>query len=392
MITPSAALTRSERNLGLDVVRATAILMVVACHYGNAILANLGVPDPAYYPAPGGWFGVELFFVLSGFLIGRILFSLAEATPTPRALLIFLTRRWMRTLPVYFAWICLLWLFLPYDQKSAYQVMQYLTLTQNLYWPMPLDNWFAVSWSLTVEEWFYLLFGTVVMLCAAFLPRRVAVWLPLVLFIAVPTYLRCTLPTTDPLFGDMRRVALLRLDAIAYGAAMAAISMYRPAWLKFRTALLVIGLLLVVVAWSKVPLRLVPWHMAGSLMLSLSSMGLVLCLPAAVNLMRAPRWFEVVARTVSSQSYGLYIIHLTFLDLAFWFKGSRPWLSWGVAISIALTLSFVVSWLSFRYFETPILNRRPSQGRFRAMPARHQDRYPGAQPELATSNPSNAAD
>ncbi len=363
MTAPSPALTRSERNLGLDVVRATAILMVVGCHYGNAILANMGVPNPAIYPAPAGWFGVELFFVLSGFLIGRILFRLAETTPRPGALLVFLTRRWMRTLPLYFAWICLLWLFLPYDRKSAYQVMQYLTLTQNLYWPMPLDNWFAVSWSLTVEEWFYLLFGTCVILCAAVLPRRLAVWLPVALFIVVPTYLRCTLPTTDPLFADIRRVALLRLDAIAYGAAMAAISMYRPAWLKHPIPLLAVGLLLVVLAWLRASAWLVPWHMAGSLMLSMGSLGLVLCLPAAVNLTRAPRWLEGMIRTISAQSYGLYIMHLTFLDLAFWFRGSRPWLSWQVAIFTALALSFALSWLSFRYFESPILSRRPTQGR-----------------------------
>ena len=210
----------TARNLGLDVVRATAILSVLIGHYAPPYLSMLGVHDPARFSGPAAYLGVELFFVLSGFLIGRILFGIAHTRPTPGALLVFLTRRWMRTLPLYLAWIALLWAFLPYDHQSLGEVLRYVTLTQNLDRPMPINNWFAVSWSLTVEEWFYLLFGSSVILCAAWLPRRLAIWLPIVLFIAAPTFIRCILSPADLLFEGREKVALLRLDAIAYGAAL----------------------------------------------------------------------------------------------------------------------------------------------------------------------------
>jgi peptidoglycan/LPS O-acetylase OafA/YrhL len=81
--------TDATRNLGLDVVRSIAILMVMACHYGNAFLYWLGVPNPEYYGAAPGFYGVELFFVLSGFLIGRILLNIAAVQPTGKALWVF---------------------------------------------------------------------------------------------------------------------------------------------------------------------------------------------------------------------------------------------------------------------------------------------------------------
>lgn len=361
MTTSSRAAFTADRNLGLDIARASAIVMVMICHYGNLLLFWLRVPNPERYPAPGGFFGVELFFVLSGFLIGRILLEIARTQPSPRALGIFLVRRWMRTLPLYLIWLVVVWSFLPYVHVSPSYVLRYLTLTQNLFWPMPDDHFFAVSWSLTVEEWFYLLFGSGVILCAAFVSRRTAIWLPIALFLIVPLALRWLTPDNSPLMADIRRVAVLRLDAIAYGAAMAAISLYRPHWIARPLLLLGIGAVLAVAAWENVLGLLLSWHLATILMLNLSSLGLVLMLPAAVQVQRAPRWFAAPVRMIAAQSYGLYIMHLTFLDLAFWVNGTWPWINKPTAWLGSLVIPFVLSWLSFRYFETPILRMRPSQ-------------------------------
>lgn len=358
MINSSADATR---NLGLDVVRSAAILMVMACHYGNTFLFWSGVQDPQRFGAAPGFFGVELFFVLSGFLIGRILLNIAATRPTRQALLVFLTRRWLRTLPLYIVWVCLLWAFLPFMHVSASYVLRYLTLTQNFSWLMPDDNFFPVSWSLTVEEWFYLSFGSLMILCAAWLKRRAAIWIPIAVFLAVPTIVRCLIPETNPLAEDMRRVMFLRLDAIAYGAAIAAVSLHHPKWLRYPLPLLILGLSIVVIAWENVlPLS---HRFASAFMFNLSSIGLALCLPAAIQWRQAPRWFESVARTISAQSYGLYIMHLTFIDLVFWARGQWSWLTVPVAMVVSLAAPVVLSWLSFHFFETPILNLRPSQAR-----------------------------
>ena len=140
-------------------MRATAIVFVLASHCGDTFAGWLGGRAPEWLSV-SGFFGVELFFVLSGFLIGRLLLGIIAEPPSLRAWGVFMARRWMRTLPIYLLWIAVLaviWPPRPWDQ-----VLRYATLTQNLAWPMP-SGWFGVSWSLTVEEWFYLLFSALLL-------------------------------------------------------------------------------------------------------------------------------------------------------------------------------------------------------------------------------------
>jgi peptidoglycan/LPS O-acetylase OafA/YrhL len=232
---------------------------------------------------------------------------------------------------------------------------------QNFYWRMPDDSFFPVSWSLTVEEWFYLSFGGAMVLCAASLRHRAAIWIPIAVFLAVPTVLRYLTPESSPLADDMRRVMCLRLDAIAYGAVVAALSLYYPGCLRRPLPLLALGLALVVIAWE----NLLPLsnRLASVFTFNVSSIGLALCLPAAVRCRQAPRWFAASARTISAQSYGLYIMHLTFIDLAFWARARWPWVTVPAAMALSLAAPAVLSWLSFRYFESPNLKLRPSQAR-----------------------------
>src|ERR1700683_4648133 len=85
---PPAPMAISGRNFGLDVMRATAILLVVFAHY----FASTPLQG-------GGLLGVEIFFVLSGFLIGDILIrSLQHDGATPATLKTFWMKRWFRTL------------------------------------------------------------------------------------------------------------------------------------------------------------------------------------------------------------------------------------------------------------------------------------------------------
>ena len=90
--------THPTRNFGLDILRAVAIGLVLLAHGLTSATAHSKLRVPL---ATGAFFGVELFFVLSGFLIGGILFrSIAEAGVfTPAALRGFWLRRWFRTLP-----------------------------------------------------------------------------------------------------------------------------------------------------------------------------------------------------------------------------------------------------------------------------------------------------
>src|SRR5271170_481437 len=164
----------SKRNIGLDILRASAIVGVLLAHglvlpvKGRDVVAPLGS-------------GVELFFVLSGFLIGRIYFRSSQGESF--SFWNFWRSRWWRTLPPYYATILL------------YVLMRLAAPAPGLHWyyALFLQNYLGVtgfgpSWSLCVEEHFYLLLPIIGVAVDRLLGRRswryllpAAITVPLVL-------------------------------------------------------------------------------------------------------------------------------------------------------------------------------------------------------------------
>jgi peptidoglycan/LPS O-acetylase OafA/YrhL len=353
----------APRDASLDIARSIAILLVLLAHYGGMLIA-----------APPRWLlmlethcalaGVDLFFVLSGLLIGRLLFAVADQGPSFRAWRIFMTRRWLRTLPLYWLWLPVLLLVLPVPPHAARLVLVYATLTQNLAWPMPPGQWFAVSWSLVVEEWFYLLFSAAFLALAALVGGRRAAWPVILLFLVVPAVCRQTLPPgRDYLFGVVQ-VAALRLDAIAYGVALAAL--LRAGWFaRRRWAWALLGLALPGVFWVQdiggvwfgLPLGPTAYLNAARIA---TSLGFALLLAAAIE--RSGIWppLRRAAAFGASLSYGLYIMHMTVLQ-AVLTSAAAHGIGRPVAAALSLTLTLLLAAASWRWYESPILRRRPAQ-------------------------------
>jgi peptidoglycan/LPS O-acetylase OafA/YrhL len=130
----------AKRNLGLDLIRFIAIYFVLIDHgglnpFGKVLLGGLGV---------------EIFFVLSGFLIGRIIireFRNYQGVSTFRK---FWVNRWFRTIPLYYL---ALGVQVISSGKLEVEYLYYLVFLQNNFYGITL---FPVSWSLVIEEWFYL--------------------------------------------------------------------------------------------------------------------------------------------------------------------------------------------------------------------------------------------
>src|SRR5579872_1853864 len=226
---------RSPHNLGLDAARLLAVSLVLVTHWSVSFLPMLKIVPPIWI-LQSSTFGVELFFVLSGFLIGGLLFEIARREPSARSWLIFMTRRWLRTLPLYYIWLVILLLVLPAPPRPAFHLLQYATMLQNFVWPMPDSHWFNESWSLAIEEWFYLLFSAVLIATVAATRWRHAPWIAIILFIAGPAIARALLPFPDNFEQQIYHVAILRLDAIAYGVALAGLyaagsRLFRYPWL-----------------------------------------------------------------------------------------------------------------------------------------------------------------
>jgi peptidoglycan/LPS O-acetylase OafA/YrhL len=374
---PAAGTTapREGRVAGLDLLRAVAILAVLLMHVVNREATGHGWPLPAWSRS-FGYFGVELFFILSGFLIGRILIGIADRNPGRRDWATFLVRRWMRTLPLYFLWLVLLLAVSPPPGDFLAMATLYLTFTQNLFWPVPGD-WFSVSWSLAVEEWFYLLFSILLLGLAAARVRGAILWSCL-LFLTLPLAARIFLIAPGAPFDiGMRQIALARLDAIAWGVLMAWVYLRRPAVLaKWPRSLFFTGCFLLFAPTDLLAAfgNEATFAAVRPFLFTFSSIGFALWIPAALDLRVTSAWFGTAVRWVSDRSYCLYIVHLSIIDFV-WAAAERLHLPILLCTPVALVLSAGVAELSFRYFETPILRLRP---RLRAAPEMTAGRLEGS--------------
>ena len=230
----------AHRRPGLDLLRALAIVFVVVYHAG---LFGFSLP---FEIQRFGWIGVDLFFVLSGYLIaGQLLSALArgKSLDIPR----FYVRRALRILPAYFA-IVAIYFFLPpmaREYERMPPVWKFLTFTQNL--GLRGGTAFSHAWSLCIEFQFYLLLPLLILALARWsgrgggksrftsitmvvIPCAVLWWC--VIIRAALAHMNLSLPT--PSFGWWQQwiyyPTYSRLDALTIGVSLAAIESFRPAW------------------------------------------------------------------------------------------------------------------------------------------------------------------
>jgi peptidoglycan/LPS O-acetylase OafA/YrhL len=235
---------RSDRLPGLDLVRAVAIGWVMLYH--ASILWH--VPGDAWI-VRFGWMGVDLFFVLSGYLIaGQLLRPWARGTPPDYSQ--FMTRRLLRTVPAYLV-VLMLYLLVPAlrDGSEMQPLWQFLTFTQNLALDPTPRKVFSHAWSLCVEEQFYLVFPLMVMLLAprprtARIAGAIAAVLLFGIFIRGYLWLHDVAVTQDGarIVRGARFMSLIyyptwsRLDDLLAGVVAAMVQTFRPRWWQRLTA------------------------------------------------------------------------------------------------------------------------------------------------------------
>ncbi len=228
--------TAALRLHGLDTLRALAILIVMLYHLNiqGLLPASLG---PL---ARIGWIGVDLFFVLSGFLIGSQLFKPYLIGEQP-SLGKFYKRRAFRILPAFFV-VLLLYVLVPLwrEAPGPYAGWQYASFTWNLLLlGYPENRAFSHVWSLCVEEHFYLVFPLLLLL----LMRKPAVWKTAVVFllivlggIAVRAWLfHSFVEPADDEQGHMMMKFIYyptysRLDGLLAGVSLAVVQTFKPQW------------------------------------------------------------------------------------------------------------------------------------------------------------------
>ena len=305
----------------------------------------------------GAYLGVELFFVLSGFLIGGILLRSLTVSPTTTTALSFWRRRWVRTLPNYFLFLVLNVALSIWATGRCPPFFSYLFFCQNLFGPSP--EFFSESWSLAIEEWFYLLLPLLFLGAREVAPRRFAsATLTVVVgVIILATALRTAfvLAVHPAWLRGVRVIVLYRLDACMFGVLAAWVKHFQPRlWARGSGALCCLGLALLGFISSlayALPATSIVLHTIG---FDGTSLGGAFLLPFLDQWSIAPRWGRPIIK-LSLWSYSLYLVNMPIHEVL---TRLLPAAGASACAILFVGLSLVVARINYRLFEKPIMDLR----------------------------------
>ncbi|MFT3793900.1 acyltransferase family protein [Flavobacterium sp.] len=364
-------LKEKNKIFGLDLMRVLAILLVLCAHilwiyqdYSNLLTKAINF---------SGFIGVELFFVLSGFLIGKSLLKLfLNPDYNYKLASIFLRRRWFRIMPNYLFVLILniaVFSYLGYEVVDAWK---YFFFLQNFIHPML--PFFPESWSMSIKEIPYFLLPFVFLVLARIKNgnrNRLFLWTILGSIAAVMlAKVEYNWHTRNHNLADwnvsLRSVALYRIDAVMIGILASWIQYnFLKFWIKsVKIALvlsqLILATLAVLVGFIKLPIAEYPvfWNI---FFLPLISIASALMLPFFSEWKSGPERLRQPVQFLGAISYSVYLLHYSFvLYLMKYFIDSTYMDIWQLHTFTALylALTFVLSWSLYEFFEKPLMKIR----------------------------------
>jgi len=331
--------TGRYRIRSMDTLRSIAILTVLFAH------SVLGFGSPPYLaPAQLGGMGVDLFFVLSGWLLGCLLFKeMAQGGINVRR---FWVRRWMRTLPAYY--VVLIYTIaqqvLTKDDPST--PWTYFFFLQNYDYPLEI---FSVSWSLAVEEQFYLFIAPLLAFTIYLKPNfRLGI---LVLLFVLPSIFR---------YFDWYGTNLethVRLDGCIMGVLLACLRhQHKRVWnilLKYSLSMALVATAFFFLYFYQrwFPLSWIgdPGFMARALMF-----GAWIIFANSSDRISWNIYFPG-ANYVATRSYAIYLLHPDAIAITNRLSFELPFIAY---LCVILFLSLAAAEALYRTVELPFMNMR----------------------------------
>lgn len=357
----------NNRLYGLDTLRAIAIIIVLIYHY-QVVVSRENVFG---FMSQLGWTGVDLFFVLSGYLIGNQILS-AFAKGQDFSLKLFYIRRFLRTLPNYYFVLALYFIFpTALSGTDTAPLWSFLTFTQNL--AMRAGETFTHSWSLCIEEQFYLIFPVIALLIAYAKRSIMLGWIAVVSAMSLAIFLRGFNWYTHgeaaiPMQTFMEHIyysSFTRFDELLPGVAIALLKNFHPDTyakvLRRGNILLILGLA------SVSAMFYVYYHYPYRTSLLVTSTGYsLLAISFAILVLAALSPNSVLHRiripgaaSIALWSYAIYLIHKPLFHVL-----KAPLTEYGInindwlGVAIIMTVSIFCGWALYFFVETPFMNLR----------------------------------
>ncbi len=365
----------------LDGLRGIAILLVMIVHYNQFVYTDIPLVDAFIAAGRTGWIGVDMFFVLSGFLITGILLRTRER---PGYFKNFYARRVLRIFPVYYLVMAFFFLLLPQLESIQELIMggrgrstwslPYWLFFSNFSEAMGYSKhpYLVVTWSVAVEEHFYLIWPLMVLR----FPAQKLKWLcfGLVSFSFLARFLSLEVLDANP--HSIAFLTPTRFDGLALGSLLAVLLRDPRPPLDFlrryaRWALLSALLVFPLIVWMQESYTMMGGVYRGQnprvivyafLMLAIVFAGIMLHVllwpDSRLGAVCRQRWLLHLGR----RSYALYLLHAPVLPACRRVLepalGADPFRhSWGwiVALLMAVVISLALAEISWRLVERPAL-------------------------------------
>lgn len=339
------------RLSSLDFLRGVAAICVAIPHY----LIAEGVPR--HFPEALSVVAVEVFFILSGFVLApQLLFCLEDQMAS--RIKIFLSRRWMRTIPPF---VLALVLITTFSSDFGADFLKYALFVRNFVTNGSENDYFPVVWSLAIEEWFYVLFPLFL-----FIGKRLGLNIAstCILLFSIMFFVRLggAMVGNDEII-TMRRIVVYRLDAICFGFVLYLFIHPNLNWLQRHRPAVFVATAVSALALAFI-LAAIP-----NAENQIASFGYFYAAPvfaatALTMMIGTENWFRVrpaaqkIAFWLGALSYDIYLFHIPAMILAREMPGGEM-----VRAAVFVAATGMISYFVRVNFEVPILKSRPNYAR-----------------------------
>ncbi len=369
----SAPLTPLPHLPALDGIRGIAIALVLIHHFFSFKSSPRLSMRLAGDLTQSLWVGVDLFFVLSGFLLTRILLN---APKTKGYFYNFYARRFLRIAPLYFLVLagCLSLVLLkiapaslgiPRSIKPYAAMLLYLTNFATVTWGAGIFGSLFIFWSLAVEEHFYLVWP----LMTYHFSRFSLLGVSAALIVAAEFCRLCLWALHVPPIS-IYCLTFCRMDCLAGGAALAVVYLSVAPGKLLLTSQLIIpaslaGLLYIAARAGGLPILNESVQLIGFPLVALLMTGLVMFVLAAPAAHPVSRFCRTTAmRWLGKYSYGIYVFHTMILDWTIHTfttaPGTHLFIFFGVLRPVVgISLALAAAWISYNTLEKRMLRLKP---------------------------------